>query len=181
MRALILALFAPAVASAQVVSPLQPNAVDSTARTSAAAALSAAQAACQPMAMIPPVETPGGSPGTGTACRLADAVNNRISRTGVFTVGAGGAILCGGSSTCTWSTALPAGAASYPVFFTAIGATAAPGVKCKVTSSTNTGFTGANCVQSVASVSILGASVEIAAATGTQVFVLSLPSTQANQ
>lgn len=51
----------------------------------------------------------------------------------------------------------------------------------KVTSSTNTGFTGAQCVQSVAAISILGASVEVAASTGTQVFILSLPSTQANR
>lgn len=129
----------------------------------------------------PPTEMPGGAAGSTMTFRRGDAANNRISRTGQFTVSAGGAILCGGSTTCNWSTPLPAGAASYPIFFTAIGATGAPGVKCKVTSTTNTGFTGAQCVQSVASISILGASVEVAATTGTQVFALSLPSTQANQ
>lgn len=186
-------------ANAQVVSPLeQPAAVDtsnlatrsevtavqaqaSAAQAAATAAAQTAAAACTPMAAVPPVETPGGSAGTGNACRLANAANNRISRTGVFTVGAGGAILCSGSTTCSWDVPLPAGSASYPVFFTAIGATAAPGVKCKVTSSTNTGFTGAQCVQSVATVSLLGASVELAATTGTQVFILSLPATQANR
>lgn len=58
---------------------------------------------------------------------------------------------------------------------------AAPGVKCKVTSTTNTGFIGAQCVQSVLSVSVLGSAVEVVAGAGTQIFALSLPSTQANR
>lgn len=192
--------FVATPAAAQVVSPLQPPSASvdmsnlatkteltaaqqaaAQAKSAADAAAAAAAAACTPMAAIPPVETPGGTTGSGNACRLANAAANRISRTGVFTVGAGGVILCSGSTTCAWDTALPTGAASYPVFFTAIGATAAPGVKCKVTSSTAAGFTGAQCVQSVASVSVLGATVEVAAASGTQVFILSLPSTQANR
>lgn len=134
-----------------------------------------------PADTVPPAEMPGGAAGAANTFRRGDAVNNRVTRTGVFTIGAGGVILCGGSTTCNWDMALPAGAASYPVFFTPIGATALPGVKCKVTSSSNTGFTGAQCVQSVASISLLGAAVEIAATTGTQVFILSLPSTQANR
>lgn len=178
----LLLFAAPVGAQGLLVSPLNPSAsaIDNTARQAAADAMAAAQSACQPTATIPPTEVPGGTTGSGTACRLANSANNRISRTGVFTI-TNGQILCGGSTTCTWATALPTGAASYPIFFTAIGSTAAPGVKCKVTSTSNTGFIGAQCVQSVASVSVLGANIEIAAATGTQVFVLSLPSTQASQ
>lgn len=186
------ALFA-APAAAQTSYPpvvIVPSSVQQTIDAAAAkadAAQIAADAACKPMAAIPPVEVPGGSAGSGTNCRLVNAADNRISRTGVFTISAGGAILCGGSTTCAWLDAggnpmpLPAGAASYPMFFTAIGATGSPGVKCKVTTTTNTGFTGATCVQSVASVTLLGAAVEVAAATGTQVFALSLPATQANR
>ena len=166
-------LIAPA-AAAQQVSSLNPPATS--------ADLQALQSLIPvPADVPPPTEMPGGSTGSSNTFRRGDSANNRISRTGQFTIGAGGAILCGGSTTCTWANPLPAGFASYPIFFTAIGTTAAPGVKCKVTSTSNTGFTGAQCVQSVASVSILGASVEVAAATGTQVFVLSLPSTQASQ
>jgi len=188
----LVALFA-APAAAQTTYPpvvVVPSSVQQTidaAVAKADAAAAAAAAACQPMAVVPPTEVPGGTTGSGTNCRLVNAADNRISRTGIFTVSAGGAILCGGSTTCAWLDSagnpapLPAGAASYPMFFTAIGATGAPGVKCKVTSTTNTGFTGATCVQSVASISILGAAVEVAAATGTQVFALSLPATQANR
>lgn len=182
MRLLAFLALIAAPAHAQLVSPLAPaaGAVDATARSTAASALSAAQAACQPMAQVPPIETPGGTTGSGQNCRLVNAADNRISRTGVFTVTAG-AILCGGSTTCNWSAALPTGAASYPIFFTAIGATGTPAIKCKVASTSNTGFVGATCVQSVANVNILGAAVEVAAATGTQVFALSLPATQATQ
>ncbi len=184
MRAalLALALIASPAAAQLTVSPLSApaSAVDTTARTLAQAAADKADAACKPMAAVPPTEIPGGTTGSGTDCRLANAANNRISRTGVFTV-TNGQVLCGGSTTCTWATPLPAGAASYPIFFTAVGATGAPSVRCKVASTTNTGFTGANCTQAVAAVSVLGASVEIAAATGTQIFALSLPATQASQ
>ena len=158
-----------------------------SALSSATAASSTASAACQPAAIIPPVEVPGGTPGSGTNCRLANAADNRITRTGLFTVGASGAILCGGSTTCAWLDGagnpmpLPAGAASYPMFFTGIGAAGGATVRCKVASTTNAAFTGATCTQAVATVSILGAAVEIVAPTGTQVFALSLPSTQANR
>jgi len=166
-------LLAP-VAAAQQVSPLNPPATS--------ADLQALQSLIPiPADTPPPTEMPGGTAGSTMTFRRGDSANNRISRSAQFTVGANGAILCGGSATCSWATPLPAGAASYPIFFTAIGATGAPGVKCKVTSTTNTGFTGAVCVQSVASISILGASVEVVAASGTQIFALSLPATQASQ
>ena len=174
-----LAIFAQP-ASAQVISALNPpTAIDSVARTAAQAAQDAASAACQPMAALPPIEVPGGTTGTGQNCRLADAANNRISRTGLFTVGANGNIVCSGSTTCSWSVPLPAGAASYPMFFTSIGTGAMPSVRCRVITSTNTGFS-AQCSQAAASVSILGAAVELLATSGTQVYALALPSTQAS-
>lgn len=166
-------------AAAATAATATANAATATASANTAAA--AAAAACQPMAMVPPPEVPGGTTGSGQNCRLVNGANNRISRTGQFTISAGGAVLCAGSATCNWSDPLPSGFASYPIFFTAIGVTGSAGVKCKVTSTSSLGFVGATCVQSVASVSILGAAVEIAASTGTKIFALSLPATQANQ
>jgi hypothetical protein len=152
-----------------------------TAKTTADGAQTAALAACQPMATVPPVEVPGGTTGSGTNCRLANAADNRISRTGVFSYNSSGQVLCGGSSTCTWATPLPAGSASYPVFVTAVGSAATPSIRCKVTSSTNTGFTGMTCTQASGSI-VLGGLVEITTGiTPGTIFVLSLPSTQANQ
>lgn len=157
-----------------------------TAKATADAAAITAAAACQPMAATPPVEVPGGTTGSGQTCRLANAANNRISRTGLFTVGTGGNIVCAGSTTCTWrdtagnAAPLPAGAASYPMFFTAVGTSSLPSIRCKVLSSTNAGFS-AQCTQSAATVSILGASVELLATSGTQVYALALPATQATQ
>lgn len=157
------------------------SAAASAADTKATAAQTVASTACQPMAAVPPVEVPGGSAGSGQACRLVNAADNRISRTGQFSYTASGQVLCGGSPTCTWSSPLPAGAASYPVFVTAIGPAGAPSIRCKVASSTNTGFTGMTCTQATASI-VLGGLVEITTGlTPGQIFVLSLPSTQANQ
>ncbi len=181
MRAALLALaLIASPAAAQVVSA-PSTAIDDTARAAAALAQSKADAACMPMSAVPPVEVPGGTTGSGQNCRLANAADNRISRTGVFSYNASGQVLCGGSSTCTWSVPLPAGSASYPVFVTAIGASGAPSIRCKVASSTNTGFTGMTCTQAAASI-VLGGIVELTAGlTPGQIFVLSLPSTQANQ
>lgn len=195
-RLAILITLLPSIALAQIIYP--PSAVDTstlatksevaaadgkatTAQQAAAAAQSKADAACIPMPTVPPVEVPGGTAGSGQNCRLINAADNRISRTGQFTYNAAGAILCGGSTTCTWSTPLPTGAASYPVFFTPIGASATPSVKCKVASSTNTGFTGANCAAANVGI-VLGGSADVTVGlTPGQVFILSLPSTQANQ
>lgn len=198
IRAVLLAcLLSASPAVAQVVS-VPPQRVDTSqfatkaevqqaqstadgAATTAGTAQTAASSACQPMAAVPPVEVPGGTTGSGTACRLVNSADNRISRTGVFNYNASGQVLCGGSTTCTWSTALPSGAASYPVFVTAIGSAASPSIRCKVTSSTNTGFTGMVCTQASASI-IIGGLVEITTGlTPGTVFVLSLPSTQASQ
>lgn len=157
-----------------------------SARATANAAAATAAAACQPMAITPPTEVPGGTTGSGQNCRLVNAANNRISRTGLFTVGANGNIVCGGSTTCVWKDAagnaapLPAGAFSYPMFFTAVGTSSMPSIRCKVLTSTNTGFS-AQCTQAAATVAILGAAVELLATSGTQVFALALPATQASQ
>lgn len=151
------------------------------AQSTATAAQTAANSACVATPSVPNMEIPGGAAGTNTGqCRPVDSAQPRITRTGLFTVGNGGNITCGGSTTCTWSTPLPAGSASYPMFFTAIGTAAAPSIRCKVLSSTNTGFS-AQCTQAAATVNILGASVELLATSGTQVYALALPSTQASQ
>lgn len=184
---LILASLIASPAFAQVAYPpadtsnLATKSEVQAADSKASAAQTAASSACQPMASVPPVEVPGGTAGSGQNCRLVNAADNRISRTGVFSYNASGQVLCSGSTTCTWATALPAGSASYPVFVTAVGASATPSVRCKVTSSTNTGFTGMTCAQSSSSI-VIGGLVEITTGlTPGTVFVLSLPSTQANQ
>lgn len=89
MRASLLALAIVCLASpanAQLVSPLAPPASQSD--------LTAVQAAvatkCDPMAMVPPTESVGGSAGSGTNCRLANAVQPRISRTVSGTTAANG-------------------------------------------------------------------------------------------
>lgn len=180
MRMALAVLLALVATPAYAQVPTYPP-VDAEARSAAAGALAAAQAACQPMAAVPPVEVPGGTTGSGVNCRLVNAADNRISRTGLFSYNASGAVLCGGLTTCTWATALPSGAASYPVFVTAVGAGATPSVRCKVTSSTNTGFTGMTCAQASSGI-VIGGLVEITTGlTPGTVFVLSLPATQANQ
>lgn len=166
-------LASPAVA--QTVT--YPTTVDSDARAAAASALATAQSACQPMAIVPPVEVPGGTTGSGSNCRLVNAANNRISRTGMFSYGTDGRVLCGGSTTCTWDTPLPAGAASYPLFYTPLGRAAS----CSVASTTNTGFTGMVCTQPNLSIALAGSSVLTIGLTPGQIFALSLPATQASQ
>ena len=97
MRAVLLALAVafPAPCAAQVVSPR--DAGDASARAAAAEALSKANAACMPMAAIPPTETVGGAAGSGSTCRLANAIQPRISRTVAFTTAANG------SAVVTWA------------------------------------------------------------------------------
>lgn len=156
------------------------NTTASTAQTTANAAAAVAAAACQPMQAVPPIEVVGGTTGTGQNCRLVNAADNRITRTGVFTTGANGMLTCGGTSTCTWDQPLPAGAASYPMFFTDIGVAGTMLTRCKVVTSTNAGFS-AQCRQEAATISLLGASVSILAPTGVKVYALALPSTQADR
>lgn len=51
------------------------------AKSAADTATAAAAAACVPNAGVPPMEVVGGSTGSGNACRLANAIQPRISRT----------------------------------------------------------------------------------------------------
>lgn len=90
---LLAALLAAPVCAQTTVSPLSPSAaVDATARADAAAAKLKADAACSPMAIVPPSEAVGGSAGTpgSTNCRIVDAVQPRITRAGKCTLVAGG-------------------------------------------------------------------------------------------
>lgn len=130
MIALALAL---QVVSAPAVS------VDQAARDTAAAAQAAAVAAqtaastaCQPDPSIPPMETVGGSAGSGAACRLANAVQPRITRAAVVTTDNTGAW------SVTWSVALPAVPVVLPV---PVNATTQP-VVCNVATRTASGATG---------------------------------------
>lgn len=186
-----LALIAAPATAQGVVSPLNPPvSVDTAARNAAAdakatadAAAATAAAACQPMAIIPPVETPGGTTGSGQNCRLVNSANNRISRSAVFSYGSDGRVLCGGSTTCLWRdtagdlSPLPAGATSYPLLYTPISRAA----NCTVTSTTNTGFTGMVCTQPNLAIALAGSTVLTVGLTPGQVFILSLPATQASQ
>lgn len=174
---------------AQVVSPLtQPSAsVDTSslatktevttaaqaaaqAKQAADAAALAAAAACQPSATVPPMETVGGSTGSGDACRLANAIQPRISRTVT------GTTVAGGTGTVTWPamTAVPkltvtpyvaSSAAQAPLCFPVSGSVTTTGATIKCFTS-----------QSV-TVSILGAVVApvTTAAAGVTFDVLALP------
>lgn len=125
-----------------------------------------------PAPSAPPIEVPGGAPGATMTFQRGDAAAVRLTRVGVFTV-AGSSGLIGG----TWSTPLPAGAASYPMFFTGIGAAGSMAIDCIVISSTNLAFQ-AQCRQGVLTLSLLSAPISILAPVGTQVYALALPSTQ---
>lgn len=174
---------------AQVVSPLtQPAAAVDTsslatktevttaaqaaaqAKQAADAAALAAAAACQPSATVPPMETVGGSTGSGDACRLANAIQPRISRTVT------GTTIAGGTGTVTWPamTAVPkltvtpyvaSSAAQAPLCFPVAGSVTTTGATIKCFTS-----------QSV-TVSILGAVVApvTTAAAGVTFDVLALP------
>jgi len=128
-----------------------------------------------PADSVPSIEAPGGAPGATMTFRRGDAVAPRITRSGVFTV-SGATGLIGG----TWSTPLPAGASSYPMFFTGIGPAGSMAIDCIVISSTNTAFS-AQCRQGVLTLSLLSAPISILAPTGTQVYALALPATQVSQ
>lgn len=100
MRALLFAaalIATPAAAQSIAGGTIDPTPIVSAqakadaALAAAAAAQQAAQQACQPMSAVPPSETVGGSGGTGTACRLVNAVQPRITRTAscAFTISVG--------------------------------------------------------------------------------------------
>lgn len=140
------------------------------AKAAADAAAQAAAAACQPSATIPPMEVVGGSAGSGDACRLANAVQPRISRT------VQGVTVAGGTGTVTWP-AMPtpprltvtpyvaSTASSAPLCFPVAGTVTTTGatIKCYTTQSVT--------------VSILGAVVApiTTAAAGVTFDVLALP------
>jgi len=165
-RLVILAALACAIpANAQTISSLSPPVT--------ADQLAAIEAKIPvPADSVPPMEMVGGTAGAAATYRRGDAINNRITRSGVFTV-SGATGLIGG----TWSTPLPATAASYPMFFTGIGAAGSMPIDCLVISSTNTAFQ-AQCRQGVLTLSLLSSPISILAPSGTQVYALALPSTQ---
>lgn len=65
------------------------------------------EAACVPMAQLPPMEAVGGSAGSGNACRLANAVQPRISR-----VIARGVTAANGTAAVSWA-AMPVAPGLY--------------------------------------------------------------------
>jgi len=166
---------------AQVVTPLNPVGVDTTnlatklevqtAAQKAQQAADAAAAACQPSATIPPMETVGGAAGSGDACRLANAVQPRISRTvqGVTATGGTGAVAWPAMPSPPRLTVTPyvtsTSAASAPLCFPVAGTVTVTGatIKCFTTQSVT--------------VSILGAVVApiTTAAAGVTFDVLALP------
>jgi len=171
IRGLILiaavAISSPAIAQSSV-SPLNPGVT--------AEQLQSIEARIpQPADTTPPAEMVGGTAGAAPTFRRADAAAPRITRSGVFTV-SGASGLIGG----TWSMPLPAGASSYPMFFTGIGPAGSMAIDCLVISSTNTAFQ-AQCRQGVLTLSLLSAPISILAPSGTQVYALALPATQVSQ
>lgn len=163
--AMLAALACASPAKAQMVSSLnQPATADQLAALEAKIPV--------PEDGAPPMEMVGGTAGAAPTYRRGDAVNNRITRSGVFTVASGSGLIGG-----TWSTPLPAGANSYPMFFTGIGAAGQMAIDCLVISSTNTAFQ-AQCRQGVLTLSLLSSPISILAPVGTQIYALALPSTQ---
>jgi hypothetical protein len=174
--------------SAQTVSPLNSAAAIDTsglatkveltaaqqaaaqAKAAADAAALAAAAACQPGAIIPPMETIGGSAGSGDACRLANSVQPRISRVAV------GTTVSGGTVSVTWP-AMSAVPSVFPI--PRIGSTATQVPICApITGSISVTGVTIKCftTQSV-TVSLLGAVVApiTTAAAGVTVDVLAIP------
>ncbi len=170
MIGLAIALQVVVVPPAVSTNNLATKAEVQAAQSAAAAAQTAAAAACQPSATVPPMETVGGSGGSGEACRLANAVQPRISRTVT------GTTIAGGTGTVTWPamTAVPkltvtpyvaSNAAQAPSCFPVTGSVTTTGATIKCFTS-----------QSV-TVSLLGAVVApvTTAAAGVQFDVLALP------
>lgn len=189
------ALLIAAPATAQVVSPLNNGAAVDTsslatkteltaaqqaaadakaAADAAAAAASAANAkalsACQPSASVPPMETVGGSAGSGLDCRLSNAVQPRISRVAV------GTTVTGGTIAVSWP-AMPAVPSVFPIPRVAAGATQVPICASVAGSVTTTGATIKCFTTQSVTVSLLGAVVApvTTAAAGVTVDVLAIP------
>lgn len=142
----------------------------SAAQAAATAAQTAAMNACQPDPSVPPMETVGGSAGSGAACRLANAVQPRITRVAV------GTTVTGGTVSVTWP-AMNAVPSVFPIPRIASAASQVP-ICASVTGSTTTTGTTVKCftTQSV-TVSILGAVVApiTTAAAGVTVDILAIP------
>lgn len=170
MRAALALVMLAGPASAQTVSPLNPPAppaIDTSAlatkseltaaqqaaaqaKSAADAAAAKAAAACQPSATVPPMETVNGYGGSGDACRLANAVQPRISRT------VQGVTVAGGTGTVTWP-AMPSpprltvtpyvasSAASAPLCFPVAGTVTVTGatIKCFTTQTVTVSLLGA--------------------------------------
>ena len=136
-------------------------------------AQAAAAAACQPMAAIPPTETPGGSAGSGLNCRLVNSVQPRITRATVGTTNASGVV------TVTWATPLDAVPIIVPVPMVASSASQVP-ICAPVQGTVTVSGSQVKCftTQSV-TVSILGAVVApiTTAASGLSVQVFAVPTT----
>lgn len=165
-----LLIASPAAAQLAVVpKPVDTSTLASKAEVQAAAI--AAASACQPMATIPPSESVGGSAGSGTACRLANAVQPRISRAASVSTASDG------TWSVTWSQALDAVPAVLPI---PVNATATQAIVCNVTSRTTTAAAG-KCWQAMAP-AILSITVATnplpAVGAGVSVQVFAIPATQ---
>jgi hypothetical protein len=182
MRAALLLLAlaaAPAYAQGGVVNST-PNAIDvSTLATKAEVA-----AKCDPMSSTPPPETVSGAPGSGTNCRLANAVQPRITRAATVLTDAS----CNFSS--TWANAL---SAIPTISLTWVNTTPASGaIKCELTNDPTTTSAAGRCLReqpstTLASVTIVGISAAIGGQTvninqatgsscsGIKVHVIALP------
>jgi hypothetical protein len=145
----------------QVVTPLNPGSVDTTnlatkaevqtAAQKAQQAADAAALACQPSATIPPMEVVGGSAGSGDACRLANAVQPRISRTvqGITSAAGTGAVAWPAMPSPPRLTVTPyvasTSAANAPLCFPIAGTVTVTGatIKCFTTQSVTVSLLGA--------------------------------------
>jgi len=113
-----LSILAASPAAAQIVNPvadpaLKADVTDAKRKAddaAAAAAVAAAQAAtaCQPGATTPPAEAIGGWAGSGSACRLANSVQPRITRAAIVATNASG------TAAVTWP-AMPAVPVVLPI------------------------------------------------------------------
>lgn len=140
------------------------------AQNAANAAQTVAASACQPSATVPPMETVGGAAGSGDACRLANAVQPRISRTVT------GTTTTGGSGNASWA-AMPAVPKLTVTPYVASSAVQAPMCFPVSGTVTTTGATIKCFTSQSVTVSLLGAVVApvTTAAAGVTFDVLALP------